>query len=103
MLVFVLGNYFDQWFICVLWRLMSPAPTTPVVIYGHKRPLILPFAPSLMMGIGQYAVGFGGIRCLEAVGVKVMGRPKIWRKGLHQPPRQDNRNRQGRKEEAGCL
>jgi len=64
---------------------MSPAPTTPLVIYGHKRPLILSFAPSLMMGVGQYAVGFGGIGCLEAVGVKVTGRPKIWRKGLPQP------------------
>lgn len=24
-----------------------------------------------MMGVGEYAVGFAGIRCLEAVGVKV--------------------------------
>lgn len=48
MLVFVLGNYFDQWFICVLWRLMSPALTIPLVIYGHKRPLVLLLAPSLM-------------------------------------------------------
>lgn len=48
-----------------------------------------------MRGVGGSSLGFCGIRCLKAMGGKVTGRPRIWKKGLHQPPCQDNRNRRG--------